>query len=321
MIHRISSKKGHGVEALFGLAALGGLFLLAAACTGGGANNASPTPTATARLSAVTTIYPLEYFTRRVGGDMVSVVNLVPPGVEAHDFEPSPSDIARIRSADLVVYNGGGFEPWIDRALKSSTNPGRIVVEAAHHEEEDGEGHGEEEHEDPHLWLDPLEAIEMVERIVTGLAQARPADVQALEANGEALAQELNALHGRYLAGLAECRQTVFAVSHAAFGHMAERYGLEQVAITGITPEAEPSPGQLAAIADRLRGLGVKYVLVEPILSPALSQTIAKEIGADLLPLHPLESLTPAEAQRGETFLTIMDANLANLRTALECTS
>jgi zinc transport system substrate-binding protein len=266
-----------------------------------------------ARLSVATTTYPLEYFARRVGGEAVSVINLVPPGVEAHDFEPSPADIRALREAHVVVYNGAGFEPWIGRALASGSNASRVVVNTA------PPGGGAEHLQDPHTWLDPLLAMEQVNAVRDGLAKARPEQREVFLANAEALNGALFDLHQLFQRGLQECRHKLFVTSHAAFGHLAKRYGLEQVSIAGVTPEAEPSPGELAALADRLRTLGVRYLLVEPIIGQELSLSLAREIGADLLPIHPLESLTPEEVQGGETYFTIMQDNLRSLRTAMEC--
>ncbi len=284
------------------------LVLLAACSSGSPGQGAAIT---LGHLSVVTTNYSLEYFARQIGGDAALVANLVPPGVEAHDFEPAPADIRTLREADLVLYNGGGFEPWIERALASGDKASQVTVEVSQ------SLRGPQN--DPHVWLNPLLAVEEVKLVRDGLAKAHPRKADVFNANAEALMSELQSLHQRYQQGLASCRFKAFVTSHDAFGHLAARYSLEVVPLAGISPEAEPSPGDLAAIADRLRSLGVKYLLVEPISSQRLSQTVAKEIGADLLPLHPLESLTPEELQQGETYFTIMNANLASLRTALEC--
>lgn len=275
-----------------------------------GASGDAPAPGDTLRV--VTTLYPLEYFARRVSGPTAQVVNLMAPGVEAHDFEPTPADIRQLDSADLIIYNGAGFEPWMDRALATLGRESRVIVEASRSVVSDAG-------QDPHVWLDPVKAMGLVDAIAAGLRQAGPGMAGAFDANAAALKAELEALDSRFKAGLSNCRHRQFFTSHAAFGHLAERYGLEQVAISGVSPEAEPSPGDLAALADALRASGVRYILVEPIISPRLASTLAQETGATVLPLHPLENLTPQEVQRGDDFFSIMDANLAGLRTALEC--
>ncbi len=292
------------------LAAIAMLSVAGSACSGNGAP-------AGGVMKVIVTSYSLQYFAQRIGGDAVSVVNLVPPGVEAHDYEPNSGDLRTLGAAGIVVYNGGGFDPWVDRAL--ATKKASQVVVMALQAAEGKTAYATAHPEDPHIWLDPVLAVEEVRLISDAMEQARSAEAAQFKANGDALIADLQALDERIRAGLASCKQRTLAVSHEAFGHFAARYNLEQVALAGISPDAEPSPGDLADITEKLRALGARYVLTEPIVSPQLAQTIAKEIGAELLPFHPLESLTPDEVQRGETYFTIMDTNLQNLRKALEC--
>ncbi len=289
---------------------------LLVACGDGGESSAAPDRLeATAAVQVVTTLYPLEYFIERVGGDQVEVINLVAPGVEAHDYEPTPSDIRRIGAADLVVYNGSGFDPWVERALAATEADGRVVVEA-------GRGVSEisvESGGDPHVWLDPILAADQVRLIVDGLSRADSSNSSAYEARGEALTRELADLDRRFAIGLADCRRDSFVTSHDAFGHLARRYGLEQVPITGLSPDARPSPRELARLADAIEELGVRYVMVEPIADPRLAQTLAAEVGAELLPLDPIESLTAHQDEQGEDYFSIMESNLDSLRKGLEC--
>lgn len=296
------------------------LGILAAACSPGG-NKPAAYLDSGAKLSIVTTLYPLEYFARRIGGQEVTVANLIPPGVEAHSFEPTPADIRRLDAADVIIYNGSGFEPWMGRALGAIGSKPRIVVEASlsasvsysSTTEQDAPGL------DPHVFLDPLKAIQQVELIGDAMSKADLARASVYAANAQALAGELSALHQRFAAGLGNCRQDSFVTSHRAFGHLAERYGLRQVSISGLSPEAEPEPAELASIADIIEKLGVRYIMVEPLSSAELAETLAMEVGATILPLHPLESITPDESRRGEDYFTLMDTNLQNLRLALEC--
>ena len=281
------------------LATLG---ILAAACNGGAQSS---------DLSVVTTLYPLEYLAQRIGGDGVSVVNLVEPGVEAHTFEPTPEDIRRLDAADVVLYSSPGFEPWMGRALSAISSELRVPLEAS-----PGAG---DDNADPHVWLDPLQTMEQVKLIRDGLADADPDGAEGYDTNAEGLLAELADLDQRFVTGLEGCAQDHFVTSHAAFGHLAERYGLEQVPIAGLSPEAEPGPGDLASIADNIRELGVRHIMVEPIISAGFAETLAREVGATLLPLHPLESLTHEESEAGEDYFTVMYANLDSLRQALEC--
>ncbi|MDA0988893.1 MAG: zinc ABC transporter substrate-binding protein [Chloroflexi bacterium] len=269
------------------------------------------------KTSVVTTLYPLEYFAQRIGGDDVSVTNLLKPGVEAHSFEPTPADIRKLEAADVIVYNGSGLEPWIDRALSTISSSGgpRLIVEASYEWQQESNA-GEI---DPHVWLDPLKSIELVKLIRDGITSANPDGAAIYATNATGLLTKLLSLHQTFVEGLADCSLDSFVTSHAAFGHLAERYSLEQIPISGLSPEAAPGPADLARIADTIRELGMSYVMVEPIISAAYAETLAREINARLLPLHPLESLTPDESESGEDYFSIMENNLENLRLALEC--
>ncbi len=291
-----------------------GITALATACAGEErpvGSNASDQP-GSGKMRVVTTLYALEYFIGRIGGDSVEVINLVPPGVEAHDFEPRPDDIRQLNSADLIVYNGTGFEPWIDRALESIDESQTLIVETS-------SGLTDLTSGDPHVWLDPLKAIEQVKPILDGMSRADSDSAEVYAENAGLLVAELEQLDARFQFALAECRLSEFVTSHDAFGYLARRYGLKQVAIAGLSPEAEPLSRDFARLADRIEELEVRYVLVEVIVSVRLAEALAKEVGAQTLVLHPLESLTADESVRGETYFSIMNANLKSLRAALEC--
>ncbi len=294
-----------------------------------GSEAVAATPAAGPKLGVVTTIYPVTYFTRRVGGDFVQVTSLVPSGVEAHDYEPKPSDIIAIQEAKVVVYTHAAFEAWMAAALESAS-PEKVVIQAAELEEEDatdgpeakgdaGEGH---DHGglDPHVWLNPEDAAVMVERTRDGLIKADAANRLAYESNAAGLISQLQRLQDRISAGLQNCRLKTVVVSHEAYGHLLEGRGIKQVGLTGLLAEAgETGPRTIAEITGRMKAEGIKHVLVEPILSDALAQQVAAETGAALLVLHPLESLTAAELAAGDDYFTIMESNLQSLKTALEC--
>jgi zinc transport system substrate-binding protein len=267
----------------------------------------------------VTTIYPLEYFAQRIGGDKVSVTNLLKPGVEAHSFEPTPDDIRKLDAADVIIYNGSGLEPWVGRALSAMGNDSnqRLIIETS------SELTNENDYTeiDPHIWLDPLKAIEQVKLIRDSLISANLEGEDTYTANAENLLTEILSLHQAYSNGLVKCATTQFVTSHAAFGHLAKRYGLEQIPISGLSQEVEPGPADLARIIDTALKIGVHYVMVEPIISTSYAETMAWEINAKLLPLHPLESLTSEESDRGEDYFSIMETNMENLKLALECTA
>ena len=199
----------------------------------------SPEATATQKGAApeskrtvLTTIYPLQYLAQRIGGDRVKATNLVPPGVETHDWEPSPRDISSIQKADLFIYNGGGFEPWADRAIDGLSKDGPIVVEASAGLELSN-GDGQEDGLDPHLWLDPHRYQQQAEAIAEALSKADPPSAEVYSANLNTLREDLDHLRKEMEQGLASCERGAIVVSHAAFGHLVGRLGLKQIAGLG----------------------------------------------------------------------------------------
>lgn len=319
------------------------LLALAAGC----GQSADPTgPPPPARPLVVATFYPLFEFARQVAGDRAEVTALVPSGVEPHDWEPAPADVARLQEARVFVYNGGGFEPWVDRLLGEVLPRDAVVVNATEglplvaadlprHEHGPGHHHGPAIAAtprgpgaplaapggalDPHAWLDPLLAAAQVERIREALTRADPAGSAVYADNAGQYAASLQALHGRFERGLAECARRQIVVSHAAFGYLARRYGLTQVPVMGLAPEAEPSPAEMARIVRFMRRERVRYVFFETLVSSKLAETLAREVQAKTLVLNPVEGLTAEEAAAGRGYVALMDANLENLRVGLGC--
>jgi len=276
-------------------------------------------------IRLVTTLYPLEYFAKTIGGDLVEVTNLIAPGVEAHDFEPSPHHMRLMKEADIIVYNGSGFEPWMERALDGLNGDTRIVVEASlglvDGNDNNSTNVDSEERTDPHVWLDLDNAAKQSEKIRDSLAEIAPIDVESIRSNTRNLLDELAEIDTEFSETIQGCAKDTFVTSHSAFGHLADRYGLVQIPLSGLSPESEPSPGTLADMVTRIRESGVTYILAEPATSKRLSETVAAEVGAEILPLHPLESLTPDQIAAGDDFMSIMLVNLNTLKIALECAS
>lgn len=276
---------------------------------------------ATPRPLVVASFYPLYDFARQIAGDRAEVVSLVPTGVEPHDWEPSPRDVARVEKAAVFVYNGAGFDPGAERLAKNAAAGRVVVVEATAGialVAADPPGH-EKEHRrhtdrpekteaprDPHVWLDPTLARAQVETIRAGLAKADPANARHYAAQAAAYAARLTSLHETFVAGLAECRRREIVVSHAAFTYLARRYGLLQVPLMGLAPEAEPSPAELARVVRLVRLLQVKAVFFETLVSPRLAETLAAEVGARTLVLNPLEGLTAEEVKAGKDYVGVM---------------
>jgi len=268
-----------------------------------------------AKPLVVATIYPLWDFARQVAGDRAQVVSLVPAGVEPHDWEPAPRDVSQVQRAAVFIHTGTGLDGWAEKLLADL--PGRRggVVNAR-----GGLGvltvGGIT---DPHVWLDPTLARVQVLAIAAGLEQADPAGRAVYAENAKTFVARLEALDQELAAGRADCARREVVTSHAAFAYLARRYRLTQVPVMGISPEAEPSPADLAAIVRTARRLKVTHVFYETLVSPRLAETLSREIGATPLPLNPIEGVSPAEAAAGTGYLELMRANLANLRTALGC--
>jgi zinc transport system substrate-binding protein len=280
---------------------IGGLVILTAAAVVALAGNPGSGSKDGKVDKVVTGFYPLAFAAQEVGGPGLDVENLTPPGAEPHDLEVSPHDVRDLESADLVVLMGRGFQPQLERAAR---NGGARLIEIL-----DTPGLGVNG-ADPHVWLDPLRYARVVETIAAALGRrgaARP------------LVERLHGLDRVYRSGLASCKRHSIVTSHEAFAYLAGRYGLRQIPITGLSPEAEPSPADLNAAIERVRQSGATTVFTETLLSPKLAQTVARETGAMTTVLNPIEGLTPAERDRGDDYFTLMRANLAKLRAALAC--
>jgi zinc transport system substrate-binding protein len=272
---------------------------VALACAAAGCGGSSGDDT------VVAAFYPLAYAAAQVAGPDAKVVNLTPPGAEPHDLELSPRDVARVRDAALAVYAGDGFQPAVEDAVGGRSGPSLDVLAGAGlRPGADGEGL------DPHVWLDPLRFATIAREIAAALGTPAAAD---------GLVARLHALDGRYRRGLARCARREVVTSHAAFGYLAARYGLAQVPLVGLQPEAEPGPQEVARLVDEVRATGATTVFSEPLASPALADTIAREAGVATAVLDPLEGLTPAEVDAGADYFTVMGRNLDVLRTALGC--
>ncbi len=267
------------------------------------------------KIKMVTTFYPLYEFSQRIGGDRVEVSILVPAGVEPHEWEPGPRDIIKIQSARIFVYNGAGFEPWVEEMLKGTYSERLIVVDFSKGTEllkEEGEAL------DPHIWLDPVFVKNQAYLIEEALIKSDPENEKYYKANAQTLREELTKLDEEIRKELSSTKKKVFIASHAAFSYFAKRYGLKQIAIAGLSPEAEPSPAKIVEIVKIAKENEVKYIFFETLVSPRLSEVIAKEVGAKTLVLNPIEGLSQAEIDEGKTYFAVMRDNLKNLKLALD---
>lgn len=272
------------------------------------------------RIRIVTSFYPLSYITTMIGGNLVSVINLVPAGVEPHDFEPSPRNLVEIGNADTLLYNGASLEPWVkkwERSTKSrpmhTISMSDVLMEqSVSLIENDGVV-------DPHFWLDPVIMKSEVEIIHSILVQADPSHKELFDNNALIFLSTLDTLDQRFRAGLSSCSLRDIVVLHDAFSYLARQYNFTATSIEGISPEGEPSPKDLVRIINLVREKGVKYIFFETVASPKFSELIAREVGGSTLVLNPIESLTPNDVQSGEDYLSIMEKNLNNLRKVMVC--
>lgn len=298
--------------------------VLVAGC--GGNNVKTTDSTSGSKIKIVATVYPVYEFVKQVGGDKVDVVMLIPPGAEPHDWEPTAKDITRIKDAKIFAYHGAGFEP-VEKLLTKDVLGAALAVEvskgvaklADHHDKNEPKKDDKHEHEgDSHMWLDPLAAQQEVNTILAALITVDEKNAAYYKENAEKFNKQLSELDQDYKKSLANIARKDMITSHEAFGYLAARYGLNQVGIMGLSPDAEPTPDKMAEITKFCREHNVKYIFFETLASPKLAQTIAKETGAELLVLNPVENLTEEEMKQGKNYVMIMRENLANLVKALK---
>ena len=256
--------------------------------------------------SVVAAFYPLAYAAEKIGGPRYHVENLTPPGAEPHDLELTPREVGGIVNASVVLYLSHGFQPAVSKAVEQARGlEVDVLAGLPLHRNVGGEAGLTA---DPHVWLDPL----LFARIGTKIGAA-------LHRPSSAFVTDMRKLDRAYRNGLRDCKRREIVTSHAAFGYLAARYGLEQVAITGLAPESEPSPQQLAHVVEIVRRTHATTVFFETLVSPRLAETVAREVGARTAVLDPIEGLTPDEQKRGDDYLTLMRRNLVALRKALAC--
>ncbi len=271
------------------------------------------------KLQVAASFYPLYFLADEIAGDVAHVFTIIPAGAEPHEYEPSAQDIARMYESDMLIVNGAGIEPWLEDVSKNIDTERTAIIVAGEPLATERMIEEGEEVADPHVWLDPVLVQEMVSRIADGFVSRDPDRGALYLANAEALRAKLASLDVDYRRELSMCEQHTIVTSHAAFGYLALRYGFDQIAVTGVSPEAEPSSQELGEIVDFVKENGIKYIFFETLVSPKLAQVLAKEAGADTLVLNPLEGLTANELTSGKNYLTEMRANLKNLKIALEC--
>lgn len=277
-----------------------------------------------------TSIYPMYDFAEKIGKDKVDLRLMVPPGAEPHDWEPTAKLMAELENADVIIYNGLNMETWIDRVIKALGNEDIIIVKSSeeidllklqeNHSHEEGEEHNEEYHGDydPHVWLDPIRAIKQGENIKDALVKADKKNKSYYEENFNEFQSKLKKLDEKYREELQNIKSNEIVVAHAAFGYLADRYGLEQISISGLTPQEEPSAAKMARVSELVKDHNIKYIFFESLTSPRLAEVLANETGAEIAVLNPVGGVTEEEIKDGKDYISIMEENLEALKKALQ---
>lgn len=275
------------------------------------------------QISIVTTLYPLYEFSKAAGGENADVLLLLPPGTEPHAYDPKPSDIRRIANADIFVYIGDDMEPWAKDILTGIDNPGLIVIDSSNGlEMRTHEGHHEHGEHDPHIWLDFENDQHIITLVADALALKDPENKAYYNQNAENYVAELDKLDGKFSRGLADCEHNEFITGgHSAFSYLAQRYGLEQISVFGLSPDAEPTPKKIVEMTELAKEKGFNYIFFEELVNPKTAQVIADEVGAETIVISPAASLTKDQMERGDTFISVMENNLESLRIGLGCKS
>ena len=279
------------------------------------------------RLKVVTSIFPLAEFAREICGDRAQVKLMLPPGAEVHTWQPRPSDIVDLSQADLLIYIGPDMEPWMHDILNSVKNSDLVVLEVSENldlHRENGHQHGEHQHDhkgfDPHIWLDFELVLHMIDRMVDVISKSDPDNVDYFRKNAAAYQEKVKSLDQKYIKGLKDCQLRTFIFGgHAAFGYLAKRYNLQQVALYGLSPDAKPTPKQLMEVVNLARQHQIKVIYFETYVSDDLAKVIAKEIGAKTSILYSGSNLTSSQIKNKMTFLDLMEKNLENLKHGLIC--
>ena len=305
------------------------LLLVLSGCT----NNATTEPddSSSDQLLVYTTVYPLQYFSERIGGEYVDVKSIYPPGTDEHVFEPTQKDMMALAKGDLFFYIGLGLEGFVQKTEKTLQNedvqfvpiadyidPEELEEGHSHeHGEEKHDDHGHEDTVDPHVWISPYLSTKLAEKITQELSDELPEHAEAFKKNFDVLYDELEELDRGFKTMADASPNKTFFVSHAAFGYLADAYGLQQLAVSGLDSQNEPSQKELASLVKEAKEQDIQYILFEQNVSSKLAEVIKKELDAEALTLHNLSVLTEEDIQKEETYFTLMEQNLDVLKKAL----
>jgi zinc transport system substrate-binding protein len=269
------------------------------------------------QIQTSVSFYPLAYLVEQIAGKNAHLITITPAGMEPHDFEPSPTDIAKIYGSKIFIFNGNGLEPWAEKiAGDVSKEQNTSVIKLSDYlasitEPTIGA--------DPHFWLDPNNMSLAADKITQAFVDKDNTNAQYYMANRDSLKEKLTQLDQAFATGLANCTNREIITTHDAFGYMAKRYNFTTFHILGFSPDEDPSPKTIASISTLAKKKNAQYIFFENAASPKLAQTIAQEVGAQTLVLNPIESLNETERAENQDYLSLMNINLQNLRTAMIC--
>ncbi|WP_264737653.1 metal ABC transporter solute-binding protein, Zn/Mn family [Cytobacillus firmus] len=295
-------------------------------------------------LKILTTVYPLQFFAEQIAGDQASVDSILPLGADTHTYEPTTNDMIKIAESDAFIYNGAGLDSYAEQISESIQSEDVKILEASkgiklekhvhNHEGEGGshesdhtheeEGSHEEEHaghnhgdQDPHVWLDPIRSIQQAEHIKDLLVELKPEQEEIFNQNFEELKGKLENLDQDFRAQLESLPGNKIIVSHAAYGYWEKAYGIEQIAVSGLSPANEPSHKEVQTIIKTAEKYGLKHVFFEQNVTPKVADSVRKEIDAEALRIHNLSVLTEEDIKTNEDYFTLMQHNLEELTIAL----
>ena len=285
-------------------------------------------------LKVYTSFYPYYDFAKNLGGDNIQLDTIVPTGTEPHSFEPSPKTIAELEKADVFIYNGLHMEPWVDRVLNLLEGKDIYIVDASkavelinydtqHNDDHNHEDEQEEEHDhdhgeyDPHIWVDPVNAIHISKMIKEAFIDVDPNNKNIYEENFNNFKGELDKLDRSFRVGLKDATERKIIVSHSAFGYLARRYNIEEISVAGISPHAEPSPKRLAQLTKIANENKINYIFFEALANVKTAEVLAKEANLEVLTLYNVEGLTDEQNKNGEDYISLMYKNLETLKKAL----
>lgn len=293
------------------------------------------TTTVFSNITVTTTIYPLYSIAKEVGADKINLQNLIPFGVEAHGFDPTPADMAKLSKSDIFITSSDSMEPWKDKIVKSLKIEEKVFdmskqvklrtiqeEEDEQHEDEKGDKHKHNhEHEgiDPHYWVSLNNYILMTEAITKLFIEKDSANKDFYIQNSNNYLEKVKALKEKYDSSMATCTNKKILVNHDAFGYFADDYGVKQYSISGMSPDDKPSAKQISELINLVKNEKINTVFFEEFASPKVAQTIAKATNIKIDTLRPAENISKEENKKEFGYLQIMEENLEKLKFAMDC--